>query len=127
MEIFADHCVHTEVVEALREFGFKVERAGEVGLEASSDEEVFDYIIKTSQVLLTFDRGFGNILRFNIRRSAGVVIFHLEAYRRRLSREVIIKRVIGFFSRIKQRNLKGRLFVVDIFGRIRIWPKNAGP
>jgi predicted nuclease of predicted toxin-antitoxin system len=70
MKIFADHCVHTDVVEMLRSLGFQVQKASEVNLEKSSDEEIFNYAVKTKQVLLTFDKDFGNIIRFNIRKSA---------------------------------------------------------
>lgn len=120
MEIFADSCVHSEVVETLRQAGFKVERAIERKLEQSSDEEVFNYVLKTSKVLLTFDHDFGNILRFNIRRSPGVVIFYIE----NLSRKTITQRVLDFFSQFKEKNLKGKLCIIDVSGQIRIWPKS---
>jgi predicted nuclease of predicted toxin-antitoxin system len=118
MRIFADHCVHTDIVEALRKIGLKVERAIEVNLEKSSDEEIFNYILKTSQVLLTFDKDFGNIPRFDTQKSAGVVIIYTE----RISKENIIKMIITFFSKIKRRDLKGNLFIIEP-ERIRIWPK----
>ena len=118
MRIFADHCVHTDVVKALCQIGIKVERACEIGLEKSSDEEIFNYILKTSQILLTFDKDFGNIIRFNIRNSAGIVVVCTE----RMSREIIIERIVSFFQSIKAKDLKGTLFLIKPEG-IRIWPK----
>lgn len=120
MEIFADNCVHTNVIEALRKTGFTVKRAVNLGLAKSPDEEIFDFVLKNSLVLLTFDLDFGNILRFKITSSAGVVIFHIV---KGLSKETIIKRVLDFFSSIKERDLRGKLFVIDPSGRIRTWPK----
>jgi len=120
MEILAESCVHTDVVDRLRESGFSVKRAQEVGLANSPDEEIFDFAFKNSLVLLTFDLDFGNILRFKITESAGVVVFHIIEG---LSKETIIKRVVSFFSLIKERELKGRLFIIDPGGRIRCWPK----
>lgn len=119
MKIFADNCVHTKVVNTLRQAGFKVERAIEKRFECSSDEEIFNYVLETSQVLLTFDHDFGNITRFNIRKSQGVIIFYIE----NLWRETIVQRILDFFSKFKEKNLKGKLFIIDIDGKIRIWPK----
>ena len=119
MKIFADNCVHSGAVTALGQARFDVERAIENGFENSSDEEIFDYILKNSKILLTFDRDFGNVLRFNIRDSKGVIIFYIE----NLWKETIIQRVLNFFSKFKERNLRSKLFIIDISGRIRIWPK----
>lgn len=118
MRIFADHCVHTEVIESLRQRGFKIERAIEVNLEKSSDEEIFNYILETSQILLTFDKDFGNIIRFDIKNSAGVVIVYTEG----ILRDIVIKRVIKFFQRIKEKELKSTLFIIEP-EKIRIWHK----
>ena len=119
MAIFADSCVHREVVQALRNKGFKVERAIEVGLANSSDEKIFNYILRTSKVLLTFDHDFGNILRFDIKSSSGVTIFYIDD----LGREIITQRILNFFSRFKGKDLRGKLFIIDISGRVRVWPK----
>jgi len=43
MRVFADHCVHTDVVAALLKIGIEVERAIEKGLERSPDEEIFNF------------------------------------------------------------------------------------
>lgn len=118
MRIFADHCVHTDIVENLRQIGLTIERAYEVGLEKSSDEEIFNYILKTFQVLLTFDKDFGNIIRFNIENSAGVIIVYTE----KMSSEIMIERIVSFFQRIKEKDLKDTLFLIEP-ERIRIWPK----
>jgi hypothetical protein len=120
MKIFADHCVHNDVVEMLRSFGFRVQKASEVNLEKSSDEEIFNYPVKTKQVLLTFDKDFGNIIRFNIRKSAGVVIFYIK---RGMKKQTILQRVAKFFSR--PRKFKGTLFVIDEAGRIKTWPRKT--
>jgi len=118
MKIFADNCVHKDVISTLRKAGFKIERAVEKEFASSSDEEIFNYILKTSQILLTFDHDFGNILKFNIRKSQGVVIFRIK----NLRKETIAQRVLNFFSRYKEKDLKSRLFIIDVSGRIRRWP-----
>ena len=119
MRIFTDHCVYTDIVESLRHAGFTVERAIQANLHQSSDEDIFNYALKTSQVLLTFDQDFTNIFRFDIRKSAGVVVFHIK---KGISKETIIERVVNFFSGVKSKDLVGTLFIVDFAGRIRSWP-----
>ncbi|MDA2922863.1 DUF5615 family PIN-like protein [Patescibacteria group bacterium AH-259-L07] len=118
MKIFADHCIHTDVVQALRDKGFNVERAIDAGLEKSPDEKIFNYAIKTSRILLTFDRDFGNIIRFNIKRSAGIVIISVE----KMSWKMIIKQTVNFFQKNKEKNLAGTIYIIEP-KRVRIWPK----
>jgi len=120
MKIFADQCIHADVIKALREEGFKVETASEADMSKSSDEEIFNYVLETSQVLLTFDHDFGNILRFDIKGSQGVVIFYLD---QRLSRETIESRVVKFFSDFEEDDLTGRLLTISATGQVRVWPK----
>jgi len=121
MKIFADQCIHADVIKALREEDFKVETAAEVGMSKSSDEEIFNYALENSQVLLTFDHDFGNILRFDIEQSQGVVIFYLDE---RLSRETIESRAVKFFSEFEEDDLKGKLLTISAAGQVRVWPKD---
>lgn len=119
MKIFADHCVHTDVVLALRKRGYKVERAIEVGLHRSSDEEIFNYAIKTKQILLTFDRDFVNIIRFEIGKTTGIIVVEIE----NLTRETIIKRTLEAVDRLKKRKKKGTLLLVTPIS-LKFWPKS---
>lgn len=116
MRIFADNCIHTDIIRALISAGFEVERAIDKGLADASDREIFKHIIKSSQILLTFDKDFGNIIRFNIEDSKGVVIIYVE----NMNRKEIIYRVVNFFQNITERKLKGSLFIIEP-QRIRIW------
>lgn len=58
MKIFADHCVPPSLVKVLRENNLKVIRAKEAGLEKSPDELVFNYVLRKSLVLFSFDHDF---------------------------------------------------------------------
>ena len=119
IKIFADQCVNRDVVEALKgSERFKVVSASNVNLHDASDDEIFNYVLKNNYVLLTFDKDFGNILRFDIRNSSGVVIVYIED----MDKEEIIKNTLNFFKEFNKLQLKRRLFIIekDI---IRIWPK----
>lgn len=114
--IFADHCVHSAVVEVLRMHGWQVETAADAGLAAVSDDIIFKYAVKTKQILLTFDGDFGNILRFDIRKSFGVIVVYVN----NLKKDDILTLVKSFFS--KKIQLKGKLFIVER-DQVRVWPK----
>jgi len=118
MRVLADHDVPTDVVQALRHQGLRVQRAYEVGLERASDEALFEYAQKTAQVLLTFDHDFGNIARFPPERSAGIVLVMING----LSKDAIVKRVCQFFAGTRASRLRRKLFFIDRT-EIRLWSK----
>ena len=74
LKIFADECINTDLVLTIKNSGFYVLSTKEAGLTGASDEEVFDFAIEKDLVILTADRGFGDIFRFNIGNSRGVIV-----------------------------------------------------
>lgn len=118
MTIFADQCVHRDVIAALRQAGFNTTSAQDAGLHSATDSAIYDYALKKRCILLTFDKDFGNILRFEIPQSCGVVIIYIED----MDKEEIIKHTLGVFNNFSEAQFKGRLFIVEK-DRIRTWPK----
>lgn len=109
LNIFADQCVHRDLVEALREKGFKVTPAWEVKLSKATDDEIFIYAQKHKLALLTYDRDFGDRTQFEIGKSFGIVIVEIE----KMSGEMIVKRTIIFFKKYNAENLRGKIFIVE--------------
>ena len=108
-KVLADECVHTDVITTIKEHGFDVVSVKEAGLTGCGDEEIFNFAIESKRILLTFDRGFGDIFRFNISKSAGVVIILVG----QMNRKEIIKITLGFFLFIvKQADVGGYLAIV---------------
>lgn len=118
MRVFADHCVSTDAVVGLRLLGIPVQRAYEVGLERAEDEVLFAHAQQTGQVLLSFDQDFGNIVRFDVTHSLGIVIVEVE----RFSKNHLLRRLQEFFRDTPERTVRGRLHVLKP-GRTRVWPK----
>ncbi len=119
MKILADQCVHFDVVEQLRKLGCQVEHTSQIGLARADDDTVFRHACRSGQILLSFDKDFGNIAHFPVRNSYGVVIIYIEG----MSRQEIIDRSVFCFRKfIMKLNHHGRLFVVES-NQIRIWPK----
>jgi predicted nuclease of predicted toxin-antitoxin system len=48
MKILADECVHKDLVAALRQAGFEVLTAAEANLSGTTDERLFEYVVKTN-------------------------------------------------------------------------------
>src|SRR3989338_3400246 len=107
MLLLADHCVPTDVVDVLRT----------LGLARAADETVFDHARRHGQTLVTTDRDFGNIVRFPIRQSPGIVILELEG----VSKTALLARVQSFFKNIRPSALRGRLTLLEP-SRVRVWP-----
>lgn len=116
MHIFADHCINNDLINYLIQSGFKVERAIDKKLHNASDDEIFKYVIKNSRILLTFDKDFGNIIRFNIEDSMDIVIVYIEE----MAKEEIIHKTVKFFQNTNKNALRGSLFIIDS-QKIRVW------
>jgi predicted nuclease of predicted toxin-antitoxin system len=107
LKILADECVHKDLVEALKEEGFDVSDIREVE-QGADDEKVFEFAVKEKRILLTFDREFGDIFRFDIKNSFGVVIILIA----QLKKEEAIKNISAFFKSEVAKNSKGKLAII---------------
>ena len=113
-KFFSDECVNTDVVLGLRENNIDVLTVREAGLTGSDDDSIFNFSVKNKRVLLSFDRGFGDIFRFNIRRSSGVIVVLVGQMRKK----EIIKIVLTFLGIVKTgAGIRGKL---AILGKTRI-------
>ena len=65
-----------------------------------------------------FDKDFGNILRFDIPQSSGVIIIYIED----MNKDEIVKHILGVFKNFSESQFKGKLFIVEK-SQMRIWPK----
>jgi len=111
LKILADESIHQDLIRTLIGAGFNILIANEANLKGASDDSIFNFAVKTKRVLLTFDREFGNFFRFNIRKSAGVVIILVD----RMEKKEIIKNTVSFFKNVrqKQKDLKGKLIIIS--------------
>jgi len=107
--ILADECVNTDIVLGLRENGVDVLTVREAGLTGSDDDTIFNFALESKRVLLSFDRGFGDIFRLNISRSCGVIIVLVG----QMGKSEIVKVILTFLEVIKTAiDLRGRLAIL---------------
>lgn len=109
LKIFADECINLDVILALRQNGFDTFTVKDAKLTGSDDEAIFKFAYENKRILLTYDRGFGDIFRFNISKSSGVIVVLTG----KMKKNEIINIILGFMSiKNKQANLRGKLIII---------------
>jgi len=76
----ADHCFFVCGVERLRQAGYEVVRAGEVGLAAAPDDTLLPLCRQADRILLTLDTDFTDRARFPLGSHSGIVFFRLVPF-----------------------------------------------
>jgi predicted nuclease of predicted toxin-antitoxin system len=102
--------------ELLREAGHDVMTVAEQAMGGVSDQRLFEVCAVEHRVLITLDHDFGQVLRFPLELSDGIVILELPP---RAGTESIIKRLREFLSVLGTTSLKHQLWIVEP-GRIRV-------
>ncbi|MFH1456568.1 MAG: DUF5615 family PIN-like protein [Patescibacteria group bacterium] len=108
LKIFADECINKDIILVLRQNDFDVKTVKDAKLIGASDDEIFNFIKKSKRILVTFDRGFGDIFRFDISKSSGVIVV-LNA---KMKKDEVANTILGFTKFIANKNLKGKLVIV---------------
>jgi len=109
LKLFVDECINWDIVFALRQNGFDALTVKDARLTGSDDETIFKFACENKRILLTYDRGFGDIFRFNISESDGIVIILTG----RMKKDEIINIVLSFMSIVnKQIDLRGKLVII---------------
>jgi predicted nuclease of predicted toxin-antitoxin system len=118
MKILCDQCINNDTFLALKLAGFDAVHASALKLSTATDEEIFQRAQQTRRILLSFDHDFGNILRFQIRNSYGVVIVYIDG----MTKEQIVSRTLDTFTTfLKNTPPRHRLIIID-HRSIRMWP-----
>lgn len=60
-KFLADECAFIETVRLMRELGFQVERIQDLGMIGAKDSDIFAKAQETKTILITNDKGFGDI------------------------------------------------------------------
>lgn len=109
LKLFTDECINWDIVFALRQNGFDTLTVKDAKLTGSDDETIFKFACENKRILLTYDRGFGDIFRFNISESDGVVIVLTG----RMKKDEVVNIILSFMSTVdKQIDLRGKLVII---------------
>jgi len=107
-KILADECIPLDLVNVLQEAGLDILTVSEIGLSDADDAKIFKTAVSRKRILLTFDRGFGDIFRFDISGSFGIVIILIS----QMTRKEIVNLPLAFFRLQKGKSLAGKLVII---------------
>ena len=100
---------------ALRDAGYVVEDARDVGLRGQPDERVFAYAQARQAILVTADKGFANTLTYPLGTHAGIVV-RIPA---QLPTRIVNQELLRALGALRHEDLAGALVIVEL-GRVRI-------
>ena len=113
-----DENVPDSVGAALLEAGHDVALARDEQLTGAPDERLLTAAASEGRVLVSFDRGFSNVIRHP---PAGIVVLRLGEQTLPRIRRVAVT-LAGLLT---TERIQGRLWVLDE-SRLRIWPRGPG-
>jgi len=71
--LYLDQCLRLEVAEALRNEGYNVVRASDVGQARADDSEILQRANSDRRILITLDEHFGNWVVLPLKEHFGVI------------------------------------------------------
>lgn len=107
----------------LKQQGYDVRDVRDYGLRWVEDEEIYEFAQREQAVVLTGDRGFGNILRFPLGKHFGIVIAHFPNEMPTLEINHYLIERLGDLS---EDDFRGNLIIIEP-GKIRIRRKWGEP
>lgn len=114
-----DEDLPRSTAESLKKEGYKVFDIRDYGLRGKSDRKIYEFAKKQKAVLITRDKGFGNILEFPIGRHYGIVVIDFPM---QVSDKEMNRFLIKCLRKIKKEDFKGNLIIIEP-GRIRMRKK----
>ncbi len=108
-KFLADECTFVQTVLLMRNLGFDVCRIQELGMMGAEDKKVFEKAQNLNAVLVTNDKGFGDIREYPPSSHCGIIVLKM-APDPACVREVheSLKQLLK-----KEDQFEGALFVVD--------------
>jgi predicted nuclease of predicted toxin-antitoxin system len=115
VRLFADECVAGSVIKRLREDGFDIVRAADVG-PAEDDDQILARAYQDGRVLITADKDFGQLaVRFS-RPTHGIVNLALGELSAARRAEIAAARLRELGDRVV-----GNFVTIEL-GRVRVRP-----
>jgi predicted nuclease of predicted toxin-antitoxin system len=116
-----DENVPDSVGTILREAGHDVALARDEQLVGVPDHRILAVAGGEGRVLVSFDRGFGNIIQHPPAATPGIVVIRLDDQTLPRVRQV----AVTLANLLTTERVQGRLWVLDE-SRLRIWPRGPG-
>ena len=116
MRFIVDENIFPPITSYLRKLAHSVKCIKESGLDKSDDSIIVDLATKEERTIITFDKHFGDIRRYNPKKLYGIIIIRIHPH---LITD-ILSSINNLFRNYKAVSFKGRLIVLSKHGyRIR--------
>ncbi len=94
----------------LKEHGYEVLDVRDYGLRGVADERVYEFAQQNGAVVLTGDRGFGNVQRFPLGKHAGIVVAHFPNEMPTLK---INQKLLEGLRQLNEEDYKGNVIIIE--------------
>jgi len=116
LKFFVDACLPKSSARLLKRLGYDVVDAREVSLGRAKDSLIFGYAQKEGRIIVTRDKGFGNLLEYPLGSHEGIIVLRLPS----TYTAIQINKVLEAFMRdVAAQRLERKLAIVEV-GRYRI-------
>lgn len=116
MKFLADENIFPPVISHLRNLGHDVKGIQESGLFQVTDDVIISIAIKEERTIITFDKHFGDILRYPPHNLPGIILIRIHPP---LLKDIIYS-LNNLFKNYHADSFRGRLIVLSKSGyRIR--------
>lgn len=119
MRFKLDECIPEELAQSFRARGHEAETVRGQGHVGAPDADIATLCRNNRYVIVTADRGFGNIAEHPPRETSGIVVIRPRPYNFAAARRLIETLLDYIDSQEAGINLQGRLFVIDSDRTIR--------
>jgi len=110
LKFLIDENMPRSTAEALKKIGYDTMDVRDCKLSGKSDEEVFKYAQNEKAVILTADRGFGNILRFPLGNHNGIIIANFP---NEMSTVEMNSHLVRQIQSLSEEKIIGGLVIID--------------
>jgi predicted nuclease of predicted toxin-antitoxin system len=110
LKFLIDENMPRSTTEALKKIGYESMDVRDCKLSGKSDEEVFNFARKEKAVIVTADRGFGNILRFPLGSHNGIIIANFP---NEMSTTLMNSHLVRQIQSLSEEQISGSLVIID--------------
>lgn len=115
-KFFVDACMPKSSARLLKDLGYDALDARDVSLGGAKDPKIYEYAQKENRILVTRDKGFGDIRSYPPGSHTGIIVLRLPST---YTASQINKVLKDFIEDVKVEQLKKGLAIVEV-GRYRI-------
>ena len=116
MRICADENLFEPIIDYLRSLGHDVLSIRDAGLSGISDDEVYQHACNENRVIITMDKDFSRMFRFQPDKCGGIIV--VKIYKRTVDETLSIFK--KFYGSIQEKDIFKKLVIITPEGvRIR--------